>query len=118
MVVILATAAADDDGGADDGGADDGGADDGAGAPTTGLRRQRRAAPPGQKENIEKDTVAGRRPVRRAEPSVMSSVGPLVLWSSACGAMRGHLRTKMRRRQNAISIDRTSDLHFYFLLLP
>ena len=59
MVVILATAAADDDGGADNGGADDGGADDGAGAPTTGLRRQRRAAPPGQKENIEKDTVAG-----------------------------------------------------------
>ena len=107
--------------------------DDGApttGAPTTGLepsltppplprrrRRRSRAASPGQKENIEKDTVAGPA-AGPAEPSVMSSAGPLVLWSSACGAMRGHLRTQMRRRQNVIFIDRTSDLHFYFLLLP
>ena len=104
-------------------GADDGGADDGAGAvvnsPPLPLRRRRRrrAAPPGQKENVEKDTVAGPA-AGPAEPSAMSSAGPLVSWSSACGAMRGHLRTEMRRRQNAIFIDRTSDLYFYFLLLP
>ena len=112
-----------DDGGADDGGADDGGANDGAGAvvnsPPLPRRRRRRsrAASPGQKENIEKDTVAGPA-AGPAEPSVMSSAGPLVLWSSARGAMRGHLRTQMRRRQNVIFIDITSDLHFYFLLLP
>ena len=100
-------------------GADDGGADDGAGAvvnsPPLPLRRRRRrrAAPPGQKENVEKDTVAGPA-AGPAEPSAMSSAGPLVSWSSACGAMRGHLRTEMRRRQNAIFIDRTSDLYFYF----
>ena len=93
MVVLLAAAADDDDGGADDGGADDG-----AGAVVELGLRGGRAAPPGQKENVEKDTVVGPA-AGPAEPSAMSLAGPLVSWSSACGAMRGHLRTAKRRRQ-------------------